>query len=137
MPAASWPRCWSACRPSAVIAAASGWPNTPKTPHSSRNRSPSKSSSKRPSAWGASIVSLIWPPNLPCPIFPVSACRDRALHGAALDQSLHSGPVGLPIGGLARAVAKVAIEAAALVRLRIRPVLLGLGPLQPLQDGVL
>ena len=39
MPAASWPRCWSACRPSAVRAAASGWPKTPKTPHSSWNLS--------------------------------------------------------------------------------------------------
>ena len=43
MPAASWPRCWRACRPSAVIAAASGWPKMPKTPHSSRSRSPSRS----------------------------------------------------------------------------------------------
>ena len=37
MPAASWPRCCRACRPSAVIAAASGWPKMPKTPHSSRS----------------------------------------------------------------------------------------------------
>src|SRR5262245_58752650 len=51
-----------------------------------------------------------------------SACGDRALNGAALDQSLHPGPIGLPIGGLARAVA----EAAALARLRIRRLILGL-----------
>ena len=44
MPAASWPRCCRACRPSAVIAAASGWPKMPKTPHSSRSRSSSRSS---------------------------------------------------------------------------------------------
>ena len=43
MPAASWPRCCSACRPSAVMAAASGWPKMPKTPHSSRSRSASRS----------------------------------------------------------------------------------------------
>src|SRR5689334_2849315 len=43
MPAASWPRCCSACRPSAVIAAASGWPKMPNTPHSSRRRSASGS----------------------------------------------------------------------------------------------
>ena len=45
MPAASWPRCWSACRPSAVMAAASGWPKMPNTPHSSRSRSASGSNS--------------------------------------------------------------------------------------------
>ena len=46
MPAASWPRCWSACRPSAVRAAASSWPKMPKTPHSSRSLSPSRSKSR-------------------------------------------------------------------------------------------
>ena len=45
MPAASWPRCCRACRPSAVMAAASGWPKMPNTPHSSRSRSPSRSRS--------------------------------------------------------------------------------------------
>ena len=44
MPAASWPRCCRACRPSAVMAAASGWPKMPNTPHSSRSVSPSRSS---------------------------------------------------------------------------------------------
>src|ERR1700752_273427 len=44
MPAASWPRCWRACSPSAVMAAASGWPKMPNTPHSSRSVSPSRSS---------------------------------------------------------------------------------------------
>ena len=39
MPAASCPRCWRACRPSAVIAAAFSVPNTPKMPHSSRKPS--------------------------------------------------------------------------------------------------
>src|SRR6185369_367343 len=43
MPAASWPRCCKACRPSAVMAAASGWPKIPNTPHSSRSRSASAS----------------------------------------------------------------------------------------------
>src|SRR5580692_2600927 len=43
MPAASWPRCCKACRPSAVMAAASGWPKMPNTPHSSRSRSASAS----------------------------------------------------------------------------------------------
>ena len=33
----------SACRPSAVMAAASGWPKMPNTPHSSRSRSASRS----------------------------------------------------------------------------------------------
>src|SRR5665213_2385076 len=42
MPPASWPRCWRAWRPSAVRAPASGWPNTPKTPHSSCSLSSSK-----------------------------------------------------------------------------------------------
>ncbi len=42
MPAASWPRCCKACRPSAVSAAASGWPNMPNTPHSSCVLSSSK-----------------------------------------------------------------------------------------------
>src|SRR5579872_5179121 len=55
MPAASWPRCWSACRPSATIAAASGWPKMPKTPHSSRSRSASKSRFENGS-WG--IIAL-------------------------------------------------------------------------------
>ena len=42
MPAASWPRCWSACRPSATIAAALSAPQMPNTPHSSRSLSSSK-----------------------------------------------------------------------------------------------
>ena len=41
MPAASWPRCWSACRPSATIAEALSAPQMPKTPHSSRSLSSS------------------------------------------------------------------------------------------------
>ena len=44
MPAASWPRCCSAWRPSAVSVAASGWPRMPNTPHSSCSVSPSMSS---------------------------------------------------------------------------------------------
>src|ERR1700730_183697 len=44
MPVASCPRCCSACKPSAVSAAASGWPYTPKTPHSSWKGSASKGS---------------------------------------------------------------------------------------------
>src|SRR5215831_6801022 len=44
MPVASWPRCGRACRPSAVSAAASGWPYTPKTPHSSWSWSASNGS---------------------------------------------------------------------------------------------
>ena len=35
IPALSWPLCWRACKPRAVRAAASGWPKTPNTPHSS------------------------------------------------------------------------------------------------------
>ena len=58
MPAASWPRCWSACRPSAVIAAASGWPKMPKTPHSSRSRSPSRSSPASPQMMLAHRIHL-------------------------------------------------------------------------------
>ena len=53
MPAASWPRCCKACRPSAVIAAASGCPKMPKTPHSSRRRSASGSKA-------GSAVSIRW-----------------------------------------------------------------------------
>src|SRR4051795_2778804 len=41
MPVASCPRCCSACRPSAVTAAASGTFQTPKTPHSSCSESSS------------------------------------------------------------------------------------------------
>src|SRR5579883_50398 len=41
-PTASWPRCCRACRPSAVIAAASGWLQMPKMPHSSLSLSSSK-----------------------------------------------------------------------------------------------
>ena len=52
MPAASWPRCWSACRPSAVSAAAWGWPKMPKTPHFSRRSSASRSKSF--------MVSTMW-----------------------------------------------------------------------------
>ena len=39
MPAASWPRCCSACSPRATIAAASGWLKMPNTPQCSRSRS--------------------------------------------------------------------------------------------------
>ena len=42
MPAASWPRCCSACRPRATKVAASWTPMTPKTPHSSCSLSSSK-----------------------------------------------------------------------------------------------
>src|SRR5262249_50813537 len=158
MPAASWPRCWSAWSPSAVIAAASGWPNTPNTPHSSRSRS-----SSRPSAQGASIGSLIEPPvrsprssvtGLPLPrlkpeysspshssarhlsrsqLDPKSARSNAALPDIALDQPLHSGPIRLTIRRLPRAATK----AAALLGLRILRLFLGFGPLQPLQDGIL
>src|SRR5712671_6627691 len=62
MPAASWPRCCSACRPSAVIAAASGCPMTPKTPHSSRSRSLSMSKASEGSK--ASVGSLIGFPDI-------------------------------------------------------------------------
>src|SRR6188768_4449689 len=41
MPEASWPRCCSACRPSAVCAAASEVPKMPKSAHSSWNLSSS------------------------------------------------------------------------------------------------
>ena len=39
IPADSWPRCWSACRPKYVSRAASGWLKTPKMPQWSRGLS--------------------------------------------------------------------------------------------------
>src|SRR5262245_36658390 len=116
MPAASCPRCWRACRPSAVIAAASGWPNMPKTPHSSRSRSPSRSS---PASLGVSVISLIsssisqaWSTGLVAGQFPQARPVRRSVSG------------GL-IGG---------VEARSLTRCRL--ILFQLRLLQPLQDGV-
>src|SRR5436190_10055335 len=83
MPAASWPRCCKACKPSAVMAAASGWPKMPNTPHSSRNRSASASRK----------VSVM--------VFDISA-----RHSPSFEQVLHAGAtrsivpdIGAPGGG--------------------------------------
>src|SRR5688500_4463007 len=55
MPAASWPRCCKACNPSAVSAPACGWPNMPKTPHSSCSLSSSKGCDSTSCIKGTSI----------------------------------------------------------------------------------
>ena len=59
----------SACRPSAVMAAASGWPKMPKTPHSSRSRSASSIEE------GRSVM-----------VFGISA-----RHSSSFEQMLHAG----------------------------------------------
>src|SRR5579863_1901444 len=58
MPAASWPRCCKACSPSAVMAAASGWPKMPNTPHSSRSRSESGSNKPWSAAGASAVISM-------------------------------------------------------------------------------
>src|SRR5688572_27387274 len=80
MPAPSWPRCWSACSPSATKLAALSAPQMPKMPHSSRNLSSSN----------GLVVSNLWTSRWCCGAYRDVGALCRHLPEPKVDSLMHN-----------------------------------------------